>query len=66
MADIEAQGWIAPAECVEVRVTLTDNERLEYATAEPEERYKLVLHGPDEAAGGAGRSWTGTPTSRRW
>ena len=39
--DIEAQGWIAPAECVEVRVTLTDNERIEYATAEPEERYKL-------------------------
>ncbi|QQQ76888.1 DEAD/DEAH box helicase [Saccharothrix sp. 6-C] len=39
--DIEAQGWIAPAECVEVRVTLTDNERLQYATAEPEERYKL-------------------------
>ncbi|GGM97175.1 helicase [Lentzea pudingi] len=39
--DIEAQGWIAPAECTEVRVTLTDNERLQYATAEPEERYKL-------------------------
>ncbi|MFC6091860.1 DEAD/DEAH box helicase [Saccharothrix sp. BKS2] len=39
--DIEAQGWIAPAECTEVRVTLTDNERMEYATAEPEERYKL-------------------------
>ncbi|RKT52293.1 DNA repair helicase XPB [Saccharothrix australiensis] len=39
--DIEAQGWIAPADCTEVRVTLTDNERLEYATAEPEERYKL-------------------------
>jgi len=39
--DIEAQGWIAPAECTEVRVTLTDGERLEYATAEPEERYKL-------------------------
>ncbi|GAA0218059.1 DEAD/DEAH box helicase [Saccharothrix mutabilis subsp. mutabilis] len=39
--DIEAQGWIAPAECTEVRVTLTDNERLEYATAEAEERYKL-------------------------
>ncbi|MFC0546955.1 DNA repair helicase XPB [Kutzneria chonburiensis] len=39
--DIEAQGWIAPADCVEVRVTLTDNERLQYATAEPEERYKL-------------------------
>ncbi|SDD27219.1 DNA repair helicase XPB [Actinokineospora iranica] len=39
--DIEQQGWIAPAECTEVRVTLTDNERLQYATAEPEERYKL-------------------------
>jgi DNA excision repair protein ERCC-3 len=39
--DIEAQGWIAPAECTEVRVTLTDAERLQYATAEPEERYKL-------------------------
>ncbi|MET8652916.1 MULTISPECIES: DNA repair helicase XPB [Nocardia] len=39
--DIEAQGWIAPADCVEVRVTLTDAERMSYATAEPEERYKL-------------------------
>ncbi|WP_280463492.1 DNA repair helicase XPB [Nocardia carnea] len=39
--DIEAQGWIAPAECIEVRVTLTDAERMSYATAEPEERYKL-------------------------
>jgi len=39
--DIEAQGYIAPADCVEVRVTLTDRERLAYATAEPEERYRL-------------------------
>ncbi|MFI0465150.1 MULTISPECIES: DNA repair helicase XPB [Saccharopolyspora] len=39
--DIEAQGWIAPAECIEVRVTLTDNERLEYATADSDERYKM-------------------------
>ncbi|RCW43582.1 DNA excision repair protein ERCC-3 [Halopolyspora algeriensis] len=39
--DIESQGWIAPAECVEVRVTLTDNERLSYATSESEERYKV-------------------------
>jgi len=40
--DIEAQGWIAPADCVEVRVTLTDHERLLYATAEPEDRYRLA------------------------
>lgn len=39
--DIEAQGWIAPAECVEVRVTLTDEERISYATAEPDERYRI-------------------------
>ena len=40
--DIEAQGWIAPAECVEVRVTLTDAERMSYATSEPDERYKAA------------------------
>jgi len=39
--DIEAQGWIAPVECTEVRVTLTDAERMSYATAEPEERYRV-------------------------
>jgi DNA excision repair protein ERCC-3 len=39
--DIEAQGWIAPAECTEVRVTMTDAERLGYAVAEPEERYRI-------------------------
>lgn len=39
--DIEAQGWIAPADCVEVRVTLTDAERMAYAVAEPDDRYKL-------------------------
>jgi DNA excision repair protein ERCC-3 len=40
--DIETQGWIAPADCVEVRVTLTEPERLAYATAEPDERYRLA------------------------
>jgi len=40
--DIEAQGWIAPASCTEVRVTLTDAERMAYATAEPEERYRVA------------------------
>jgi DNA excision repair protein ERCC-3 len=40
--DIESQGWIAPADCVEVRVSLPEGERLAYATAEPEERYRLA------------------------
>ncbi|HJU98650.1 MAG TPA: DNA repair helicase XPB [Jiangellaceae bacterium] len=39
--EIENQGWIAPADCVEVRVTLSDGERLAYATAEPDDRYRL-------------------------
>jgi DNA excision repair protein ERCC-3 len=38
--EIEAQGYIAPAECIEVRVNLTETERLAYATAEPENRYR--------------------------
>jgi DNA excision repair protein ERCC-3 len=40
--DIESQGWIAPADCVEVRVTLPEGERLAYATSDPEERYRLA------------------------
>jgi DNA excision repair protein ERCC-3 len=40
--DIESQGWIAPADCVEVRVTLPTDERIVYATSEPEERYRLA------------------------
>ena len=39
--EIEAQGDIAPADCVEVRITLTDAERLNYATAEQEDRYRF-------------------------
>ncbi|SFK18075.1 DNA repair helicase XPB [Cellulomonas sp. KH9] len=40
--DIESQGYIAPAECVEVRLTLPDHERMAYATSEPEDRYRLA------------------------
>ena len=38
--EIESQGYIAPAQCVEVRVNLSETERISYATAEPEERYR--------------------------
>jgi DNA excision repair protein ERCC-3 len=44
--DIESQGWIAPADCVEVRVSLSEGERLAYATAEPDERYRLAACTP--------------------
>ena len=40
--DIEAQGYIAPADCCEVRVDLPDSDRMTYALAEPEDRYRLA------------------------
>ncbi|RCG22411.1 helicase [Sphaerisporangium album] len=46
--EMENQGWIAPADCVEVRVTLTDAERLAYAMAEPEERYRFCATTPSK------------------
>ncbi|MGH1490361.1 MAG: DNA repair helicase XPB [Acidimicrobiales bacterium] len=33
-SDLELQGWIAPARCVEVRVVATDEERLAHAKAD--------------------------------
>jgi DNA excision repair protein ERCC-3 len=40
--DIESQGYIAPADCVEVRVSLSDPMRMAYAVAEPDERYRFA------------------------
>lgn len=40
--DLEAQGWIAPAECIEIRVALGQTERLDYATAEHKEKYRFA------------------------
>ncbi|WP_402374245.1 DNA repair helicase XPB [Isoptericola rhizosphaerae] len=44
--DIEQQGYIAPADCVEVRLTLPEHERMVYATAEPEDKYRLAACAP--------------------
>lgn len=44
--DMEKQGWIAPAECVEVRVDLPESDRLVYATAEDTDRYRLAASSP--------------------
>ena len=38
--EIEAQGYIAPAECVEVRVELPRDDRVAYAMAEDSDRYR--------------------------
>ena len=44
--DIEAQGFISPATCYEVRVDLTQSERLRYAASGDDERYRLAATTP--------------------
>jgi DNA excision repair protein ERCC-3 len=48
--DIEQQGYIAPADCVEVRVDLPDGDRLSYAMAEDTDRYRLAASTPEKMA----------------
>jgi DNA excision repair protein ERCC-3 len=40
--DIEAQGYIAPAACFEVRVDLPPDVRMDYAVSNQDERYRLA------------------------
>ncbi len=40
--EIEAQGYIAPAACFEVRIDLPEEERMEYAISSQEDRYRIA------------------------
>jgi DNA excision repair protein ERCC-3 len=40
--DIEAQGYIAPASCFEVRVSLPDEVRMDYAIADQDARFRIA------------------------
>ncbi|MER3394841.1 MAG: helicase-related protein, partial [Microcella pacifica] len=44
--EIEAQGFISPASCFEVRVDLPASERLEYAASADDQRYRLAATAP--------------------
>jgi DNA excision repair protein ERCC-3 len=44
--EIEAQGFISPAACFEVRIDLSDDDRLEYAASADAERYRLAATAP--------------------
>lgn len=44
--ELERQGWIATAECHEIRVGLTEDEQLNYAVAEEREKYRLAAENP--------------------
>ena len=40
--DLEHQGWIATADCTEIRVDLTDEDRLRYAVADDKEKFRIA------------------------
>lgn len=44
--EIEAQGFISPAACYEVRIDLPQSERLAYAASADDERYRLAATAP--------------------
>jgi DNA excision repair protein ERCC-3 len=45
--ELERQGWIATAECHEIRVPLPDDEtRMTYALSEEREKYRLAAENP--------------------
>jgi DNA excision repair protein ERCC-3 len=47
--ELELHGWIAPAICHEIRVGLHDDARMEYALADPQQRYRLAACTPRKA-----------------
>jgi len=44
--ELERQGWIATAECYEIRTSLADNDHLTYAVAEDREKYRISAENP--------------------
>lgn len=40
--DLERQGWIATAECHEIRVALDDDDRMEYAVTDQDNKYRFA------------------------
>lgn len=48
--ELEAQGYIAPATCVEIRLELPRSERLDYASSTDQERFRLAATTPQKSA----------------
>jgi DNA excision repair protein ERCC-3 len=46
--EMQNQGYIAPAECVEIRVTLSEDERLNYAVSEDDSKYRIAAITPEK------------------
>ena len=43
---LEAQGWIAAAHCIEIRVPLPNGERIAYAMATEKKKFRLAAENP--------------------
>jgi len=48
--DLEQQGWIATAECHEIRISLPDELRLAYAMTEDRNKYRVAAENPRKFA----------------
>ena len=48
--ELEKQGWIATAECHEIRVPMSDDLRLAYALAEERDRFRIAAENPRKLA----------------
>ncbi|MDE6705947.1 MAG: DEAD/DEAH box helicase [Treponemataceae bacterium] len=48
--DLEADGWIASAECVEIRLDLDGAAEIEYAVAEPRKKHRIASENPAKLA----------------
>jgi DNA excision repair protein ERCC-3 len=46
--ELERQGWIATAECHEIRVGMTEDEQLNYAVADEREKYRIAAETPEK------------------
>ncbi len=44
--ELERQGWIATAECSEIRVALPEDQRMTYALSEEREKYRMAAENP--------------------
>ncbi len=47
---VEKQGWIAEADCREVRAPIAEKEKLRYATASPRQRYRIAAENEEKQA----------------
>ena len=46
--ELERQGWIATAECHEIRTGMTEDEQLNYAIADEREKYRIAAESPEK------------------